>query len=56
VKFSIEYTDPETNERKSVVRSFEDSASISAKEWALDLAYSLANKNTDYIVKELKGN
>lgn len=44
--FEIEYTNPETGEREKTVKTFEASTNptISAKEWAEDYAYTIADK------------
>jgi len=46
MNFEITYTDPETQETITVNHAFEDSKdpNISAREWAEDYAYSLADK------------
>jgi hypothetical protein len=46
MNFKITYTDPETQETMVVKQVFEDSKDldISAREWAEDYAYSLADK------------
>lgn len=53
-KFRIEYTDPETQERKTVEEEFKDTPTISARMWAEDAAYAYADKRCDYTITELK--
>lgn len=69
MKFAITYTDPETDERKTVIKEFHDSpnavvhspdglfpdntVNLTARGWAEDCAYGLADKNTDYVIKEI---
>lgn len=43
-KFKIEYNDPETKEPKVKYQDFEDTGTITAKDWAEDYAYALADK------------
>lgn len=55
-RFLIQYRDPETNEEKEVEQDFEDSHDphfISAKDWADDYGYMLADKGW-YHITELK--
>ena len=52
--FKIVYDDPETQERKEVIQSFEGCSEVSAKEWAEDYGYMLADKGY-YKVEELNG-
>lgn len=49
--FNIYYTDPETGEDVVVMKSFSDTETISAKEWAEDWAYTAADKGS-YEVEE----
>ena len=49
--FNIYYTDPETGEEVVVMKSFSDIETISAKEWAEDWAYTVADKG-HYEVEE----
>jgi len=66
-KFKIEYVDPETEETKVVIKTFEDTpsarvlnetlgidytTSISARKWANDYAYMLADKGS-YNIEEI---
>ena len=55
-KFRIEYLDPEDQECKEVLGEFEDTTDpdITAKEWAEDYAYGLADKGW-YCVTEQRG-
>jgi len=53
-KFKIKYTDPETGEEE-VVKDFEDTPTVSAREWAEDYAYTLADKG-HYEIEEVKEN
>lgn len=64
-KFKIEYDDPATGERKEVVAEFFytpaqktndglEVGGITPREWAEDHAYSLADKNTNYTITEIK--
>lgn len=43
-RFRITYDDPKTSETVTIEREFEDSATVAAREWAMDFAYTLANK------------
>lgn len=52
-KFRIEYRDPETGENTTVDREFTGTASVSAREWAEDYAYSLADKGP-YQITEIR--
>lgn len=55
-RFRIEYRDPETNELKEVEKECEDSTDphlITAREWAEDHAYMLADKGW-YRITEIK--
>jgi hypothetical protein len=51
-QFLIEYTDPQTGEEKQVAAEFTDGNGVSAREWAEDYAYTLADKGR-YTVKEV---
>ena len=52
MKFKITYVDPETNDTESIVRDFVDSVDITAREWAEDYAYAIADKGP-YTIKEI---
>jgi hypothetical protein len=52
VRFEITYTDDEGVEQKQMA-SFVDTESITAREWAEDYAYNLADKGP-YEIKEVK--
>lgn len=52
--FRIEYRDPQTDEKIIVVKEFEDTETISAREWAEDWAYSAADKGASKIVEVVK--
>lgn len=52
-RFRIEYRHPETDEAMSIEEDFEDTEEISAKEWAEDYAYTLADKGW-YRVTEIR--
>lgn len=52
-RFLITYNDPETGERISVEKEFADSPNVTAKEWAEDYAYSVADKGWN-TVEELE--
>lgn len=43
-KFLIKYQCPKSGEYLEIEREFQDAAGIPAKEWAEDLAYTLADK------------
>lgn len=43
-RYRIRYRDPETGEEESIEREFKDTPTVSAAEWAEDLAYTLADK------------
>lgn len=49
--FSIEYRDPETGELRQTEAEFSDTVDVTAKIWAEDYAYTLADKGS-YTVKE----
>ena len=53
--FKITYIDPATEEERVIIQDFEDTVSpnISAREWAEDFAYSLADKG-EHKVEELE--
>lgn len=51
--FIITYHDPATGVVETIIRDFSDSMSVSAKEWAEDYAYNLADKGW-YTVEEVK--
>ena len=51
--FEIKYSDPQTGFIETTRATFEDSQEVSAKMWAEDYAYTLADKGW-YRVKELK--
>ena len=53
-KFKIVYIDPETEAVVTVEREFEDTPMVSAREWAEDLAYALADKGS-YAIQEIIG-
>lgn len=67
MRYKITYTDPQSGEKKVVEEDFKDSPpcgvvpgyndvahnGISAREWAEDLAYSLADKGA-YTVEEVR--
>lgn len=52
-KFQIVYLHHETEEVIKEIRDFKDTEVISAKEWAEDYAYTMADKGY-YIVFEIK--
>jgi hypothetical protein len=52
-KFLIEYRDPTTEEWKQEMVEFLDSASIPAKEWAEDYAYTLADKGEHKVTEKI---
>ena len=51
LKFRLEYTDPETGELEEYISEFKDTLTVSALEWAEDMAYSLADKGSYTIDK-----
>lgn len=52
-EFKITYRDPDTNEKVVTYQKFEDTPTITAKQWAEDYAYTLADKGW-YTVEEVK--
>ena len=59
-KFQITYTEPDSFERITIEREFNDTLAvagrypaISAHEWADDLAYTLSDR-MDYVIKVAK--
>lgn len=50
-RFRIEYINPETNEAIKEVIEFEDTASVSAQEWAEDYAYTVADKGAHEVTQ-----
>jgi hypothetical protein len=42
--FRIEWTDPESGEPRTEDKTFEDTPNITAREWAEDWAYTVADK------------
>jgi hypothetical protein len=65
-KFEITYTDPVTEQRKTVECQFHYTppgvyngmayGAISATKWAEDYAYALGDKRGDYVIKPLYHN
>lgn len=53
--FEVEYDDPETGERVTTKMWFDDTPTVSAKEWAEDYAYAKADKGWHH-VRELPSN
>ena len=49
--FRISWTDPETEEPETVEKWFEDSATVTAKEWAEDWAYTQADKGPNRVIE-----
>lgn len=50
-KFQITYKKPETEELVVVEKEFADSTHVSAKEWAEDWAYAMADKGWFTVVE-----
>lgn len=44
MRFRIDYKDPETQEDKTVYAEFHDTQTITARQWAEDYGYTLADK------------
>ena len=43
-RYKIKYADPETGEMKTIESEHADCAALTSRQWAEDLAYSLADK------------
>lgn len=52
--FRIRWLDPESGETKEETKSFEDTETVTAQEWAEDWAYSMADKGP-YEIRLLLG-
>ena len=49
--FRIQWTDPESGEPQDVEKEFEDTETITAREWAEDWAYTQADKGQSKIAE-----